>query len=248
MYNSALLLYNTDIVCLLGGVCLDKAVKRASTNHDTGFLGIIAVVCMIIDHVGVIFFPGRTWLRVVGRIALPLFAWGIAVGAEHTRSLPRYAMRLFALMCISQIFYMRALNHTWDKLNIFSVLFLGLIGIWGLKENKGWMTVVSLLLSHLVPMDYGLRGVLCILLLWAVHDNPLALAVCFSAYCVVWGETSSIIWHTELFDFRLQSAAILALPLMLWPRATRLKTPKWLMYAMYPGHLAILWALKAILL
>lgn len=226
---------------------MQLARKPAYTNHDTGLLGILAVVFMIVDHVGVVFFRQATWMRVIGRIALPLFAWGIAVGAEHTRSLGRYALRLLALLLISQTFYNEALGHTWAKLNIFAVLFLGLIGIWGIKERKEWMTVAALLLAHLIPMDYGLRGVLCILLLWVTRNNPLALALCFSAYCVVWGEGSSVIWRTEYFSVSLQTAALLALPLLLWPKATRTRTPRWLMYAMYPGHLAALWLLKALL-
>lgn len=216
----------------------------ANTNHDTGLLGVIACVCMVIDHVGSIFYPGLIWMRIVGRIALPLFAWGIAIGAEHTRDIRRYALRLLLLLVISQPFYMGALNHTLEKLNIFATLLLGLIAIWGLKDKKEWMTIAALLLSHLISMDYGFQGVLCILLLWFTRDNPLALAVCFSAFCVVWGEGGRAIWTTPYFTVRLQTSAILALPLLLWPRLTRLRTPKWLMYAIYPAHLAILWLLK----
>ena len=226
---------------------MQVAQKKAYTNHDTGLLGILAVLFMIIDHTGVIFFPNQTAWRILGRIALPLFAWGIAIGATHTRSMARYALRLLIMLFVSQPFYNGALNHTWAKLNIFAVLLLGLIGIWGLKEKKEWMTIGALIIAELVPMDYGLRGVLCVLLLWALQDNPLALAVCFGAYCVVWGAGGRIIWDTPLFQVRIQTAALLALPLILLPSAKRTKTPKWLMYAMYPGHLAVLWLLKTYL-
>ena len=94
------------------------ALKPAKTNHNTGLLGIIAVICMIIDHMGAVFFSGATWMRIVGRIAFPLFAWGIAIGAEHTRSFPRYAVRLLLLAIISQPFYMFALNHTLEQLMV----------------------------------------------------------------------------------------------------------------------------------
>lgn len=220
---------------------------RAYANHDTGLLGIIAVICMIFDHVGSALLPNVMWLRVVGRLAFPLFAWGIAIGAEHTRSLPRYALRLLAAGIVSQPFYMYALNHPLDKLNIFATLLLGLLSIWGLKEKKEWLTVAALLATQFIDMDYGLRGVACILLLWMLHDHPLALSVCFSAYCVMWGASGSVIWETSLFRVRLQTAAILVLPLILWPVAGRTKTPRWLMYAAYPGHLAILWLLRSLL-
>ncbi|MDR0929350.1 MAG: conjugal transfer protein TraX [Oscillospiraceae bacterium] len=225
--------------------------KKVLTNQDTGLLGLIAVLCMIIDHVGAAFFPGRDmiWMRIIGRTALPLFAWGIVVGAEHTRNIRRYLLRLLLLMAISQIFYMGALNH-WPppfKFSIFATLALGLVAIWGLKEKREWMTVIALLLSYYVPMDYGLSGVLCILLLWATRHNPLALAVCFAAYCVQWGGSGYVIWNAGFFQVRLQTAAMLALPLMLIPYAGRTKLPRWLMYAAYPAHLAVIWVIKSIL-
>ena len=226
---------------------MQVAVKPAKTNLDTGFLGIVAVICMVIDHAGAKLFPSEVWMRVIGRIAFPLFAWGIAVGAEHTRNMGRYALRLFLMMIISQPFYMFALDHTLLKLNIFATLFLGLVGIWGLKERKEWMTAIALMLAHLLGADYGLRGVLCILLLWGCREKPLALAVCFSAFCVIWGESSFAVLTTPYFAIRLQTCAILALPLMLIPKATRTKTPRWLMYAVYPGHLALLWLVRELL-
>ena len=226
--------------------------KQANTNHDTGLLGVLACVFMVVDHVGVVFFPTLPWMRVIGRIALPLFAWGIAIGATHTRSIGKYALRLLITMVISQPLFMAALNHRLTSLNIFATLLLGLIGIWGIKEKKEWMTILALLCTQLpfFTMDYGIRGVLCVMLLWAVHDKPIWLLICFSAYCVYWGRTSSVIWRIPFFpqeiqSIRLQTTAILALPLMLIPRAKRTKTPRLVMYAFYPVHLAIIWGVHA---
>lgn len=221
---------------------------QAKANHNTGITGIIAVICMIIDHVGVIFFPRAILFRVIGRIALPLFAWGIAIGASHTRNIARYAMRLFLLMIVSQPFYMYALNHPLEKLNIFAVLFLGLIGIWGLRDNKGYLTIIALMLAHLIPMDYGLQGVMVILLLYLTRDNPLALSVCFCVFCVIWGQSSMTV--TTLFGtipWRLQTSAMLALPIILYPTARRTPMPRILMYAMYPAHLGVLYVLDRFL-
>ena len=44
-------------------------------NENTGLLKVIAILCMIADHIGAKFFPTIAELRVVGRIAFPLFAW-----------------------------------------------------------------------------------------------------------------------------------------------------------------------------
>ena len=75
----------------------------------------IALVSMVIDHaaVGLIeqseLASGVAWslcgtaMRLMGRVAFPLFAFMIAEGAVHTRDRRRYALRLLLLAVISEI-------------------------------------------------------------------------------------------------------------------------------------------------
>ncbi|HHU49810.1 MAG TPA: hypothetical protein GXZ37_08835, partial [Clostridiales bacterium] len=58
---------------------------------------LIAMAAMLIDHIGAVFFPEAIWLRIIGRISFPLFAWGIAVGFIRTRNWKIYAVRLLAV-------------------------------------------------------------------------------------------------------------------------------------------------------
>ena len=47
----------------------------ARTSNYQDILKIIAIICMIIDHIGLYFFP-ETWiLRAVGRYAFPVFCF-----------------------------------------------------------------------------------------------------------------------------------------------------------------------------
>ena len=43
-------------------------------------LKIIACITMLIDHMGVLLFPKITILRIIGRIAFPIFAFLLAEG------------------------------------------------------------------------------------------------------------------------------------------------------------------------
>ena len=88
-------------------------------------LRLLAMLTMLIDHIGVIFFPDDIIFRLVGRLAFPLFAWGIARGYRYTSSLKRYAIRLLALGIISQYPYM-ILFQT-QTLNICITFFISLI-------------------------------------------------------------------------------------------------------------------------
>ena len=49
--------------------------EEIAGNRDTGRLKMIALVCMIIDHVGARIYPEIGELRVIGRIAFPLYIW-----------------------------------------------------------------------------------------------------------------------------------------------------------------------------
>lgn len=125
--------------------------QRIAGNTATAFLKLAALFFMFVDHAGKMVFGNLTELRILGRIAFPLYCWCLAVGAEYTRSMPRYILRMLAFYVISQPLYMVALNHGWYEPNIFLTLAVGLIGIWGLKEKRWgsqwWAPLTALIFS-----------------------------------------------------------------------------------------------------
>ena len=48
-------------------------------NTDTGFLKLLAIVLMVIDHIGYQFMGNDIVLRTIGRLSYPLFAWCVVV-------------------------------------------------------------------------------------------------------------------------------------------------------------------------
>ena len=232
-------------------------------NRDTGLLKIIALLCMIVDHVGARLFPQIMELRVIGRIAFPLYIWCMVVGACYTRSPWRYALRLLLVGVLSQPFYILGLHHTWKQWSIFCTLFLGYLGIWGMRENRFgsryWAPLLVLLISCLIEIDYGWRGVLIILLMYLARQSRGAIVAVMTAFCLYWGSNtyalSSLfgldlralrVFNLDIVKafFRIQALAILALPLIVWPRQKRTPFPKWVAYAAYPAHLAVLWLVQ----
>ena len=65
----------------------------------------IAALSMLIDHIGVMFFPQVKLLRIIGRIALPIFSFMIAEGARYTRNKMRYFFTVFGLASVCQFVY-----------------------------------------------------------------------------------------------------------------------------------------------
>lgn len=68
-------------------------------------LKIIAAVTMLIDHAGLILFPEYGIMRIIGRIAFPIYAYCIAEGFRYTRNRLHYFLRIFILGLICQIVY-----------------------------------------------------------------------------------------------------------------------------------------------
>lgn len=68
-------------------------------------LKIIAAVSMLIDHIGVIFYPENMDYRIIGRMAFPIFAFMIAEGCRYTRHKLRYFLTVFGVGLICQLFY-----------------------------------------------------------------------------------------------------------------------------------------------
>ena len=71
---------------------MDKA--KGIRCLDGTMLKIIAMISMVIDHVGDMFFPELLWLRMIGRLAMPVFAFCITEGYIHTRNRKKYLLRM----------------------------------------------------------------------------------------------------------------------------------------------------------
>ena len=242
--------------------------EEIAGNQDTGLLKILALAFMIVDHIGSRLLRNVTELRIVGRIAFPLYVWCMVVGAVYTRDPARYAVRLFIAGVIAQPFYMLGLNHDWSQLNVMFTLLLGYAAILGVRYNRCgsryWAPALALLSTNFITVDYGMNGVLLALLLYLCRERRGAIAAVMTVFCMYWGSGSQAI--SSLFGYRfaaeknfvytltqlnfvraflrLQALAVLALPLILWPRKKRTPFPKWAAYAAYPGHLFILWLVQ----
>ena len=238
-------------------------------NQDAGLIKIVAMLSMLIDHVGHVFFPYIPEMRIIGRIAMPLFCYGIVMGSIHSKNLPKYALRLLIGFLISQPFYMLALNHRLSEWNVLATLLLGLVGIIGIQKKRYgsqfWLPIACLMLAAAQQMDYGWRGVLLILLMYLTRNSRGGMIALMISFCLYWGMGSSEI--TVLFGqrikpalaptsffypisgmffslLRLQSLAILSLPFMIFSTKTGIRIPKFLSYTMYPGHLLLIWLLR----
>ena len=80
---------------------MDKA--KGIRCLDGTMLKIIAMISMVIDHVGDMIFPELLWLRMIGRLAMPVFAFCITEGYIHTRNRKKYLLRMGIFALISEV-------------------------------------------------------------------------------------------------------------------------------------------------
>lgn len=86
-------------------------------------LKLIALVTMIIDHVGAIFFPQFIWLRYIGRLSMPIYAFLLVQGYMHTRNFNRYALRMGIFALLSEVPYDLLFQGTWLEFQRQNILF-----------------------------------------------------------------------------------------------------------------------------
>lgn len=243
---------------------MDNAVQ---TNRDTGLLKIIAFVTMAIDHIGYVFFPQYMWLRVIGRLAFPIFAYCLALGCVYTKNPKKYALRLLAFALVSQPFYSLAffpydtgllfdsinygtLSATASciasnlHLNIGFTMLLGLGAIEALKHKKWLFFGIIAAASLWEGFEYSFYGVILMVLMYFLcRREPEIFGTVIGIYLLImFLDTPNIAFMG--ISLNAQGFAVLALPLMLINTKSGVKIPRWLGYGFYPLHIFIIYLAK----
>ena len=233
------------------GVNMEEKTRGLSGNQ----LKLIAMAAMFLDHLGAHLYPRYALLRIIGRIAFPIFAFMIAEGCRYTRSPRRYLLQIGALALVCQIVSTVATGSLYQSVLVTFTLSIGLI--FCLEDCRRKKDAPSLLAAVLVgsvilflcevlPMllpgtdfciDYGIFGVLLPVAVYFARDKKerlLAAAVLLMALGVVYGDPQ---WY-----------GLLTLPLLMAYNGTRGKGKlKYLFYVFYPAHLALIYLMGLIL-
>lgn len=210
---------------------------------DRSVLKWIAVLTMVIDHVGAILFPDQIWMRVIGRVAFPIYAYCLAEGFRYTSDYRRYLGRLALFAILSEIpfdlaFY--GVPFSFAHQNVFFTLTLGLILLWVLERCREQLLLcagafaVLCFLAQALHMDYGAGGLLMVFAFYLARQG--------TSPWIGWG----IFVFINLFGYAggVQWAAILALlPIGLYSGKAGKKKQRFF-YWIYPLHLLLLWIIE----
>ncbi|MDI9498722.1 MAG: TraX family protein [Bacillota bacterium] len=180
-------------------------------------------------------------LRLIGRLAFPIFCFLIIEGFRHTSNARRYALRLAVFALISELPFNLALRgRLWAPRyqNVFFTLLLGLLLIMALDRfGLNWRSLVAAILclgaARHGRTDYGAFGVALIAVLYLLRRRRVLRSLGLAAM-VAWEITAPlaavpVFWYDGRRDSGRQAA------------------PRWFFYVFYPAHL-LLFALLARLL
>ena len=229
----------------------------------------LACVFMLIDHVGMRLFPGISLLRIVGRLAYPIFAFFIAEGCRYTRNKTKRFLTVFVLgaacelayICYTGIYYGGILITF--SLSIFLIYCLQSVKKQLCAENViccalslvglGFAVLLVYSFVGLVGVDYGFAGVM-VSVLTALPDYK-------SGEAPVWLKKWDCL-GTKLLCFTVglmlviiqcgvnsvQIYSLFAVPLLALYNGQRGKHGfKYGFYIFYPAHLLIIELLGLIL-
>lgn len=218
-------------------------------------LKLIALVTMTIDHIGMTLFPSDPLLRIIGRLAFPIYAYMIGEGCRYTRSMPKYLGLLAAVAAVCQGVYWVAMGSLYQcilvtfslsaclillvkqatrtqKTGWYLALAAGVVGVFGITE-----ILPGLLPGTDFSVDYGFWGVMLPVMVYCAGDKRLRLAL--TAVCL--GFLGNAYGWVQWF-------ALGALPLLALYNGQRGKWKmKYFFYLYYPAHLVILHFLQMVL-
>ena len=150
---------------------------------------------MLIDHAAVIFLTDHVSgsaliygiyfaMRLLGRMAFPLYAFLLTEGFSHTRNRKKYAGRLFLLAVISEIPFNLMADRSYLSFSHQNTVWLLLLGFLclmaheqlkkaeGTKLIEAAVLLAAVMASVFLRLDYGAEGLLLILVFSLFRGRP----------------------------------------------------------------------------
>lgn len=219
------------------------------------WLKVIACVTMLLDHMGASVLPYME-LRIIGRIAFPIYCFLLAEGIHYTQNPKKYGFRLLAGALLAEIpfdllfFGGLTLAHS----SVMVTLLLGfcygmLVKRMEKPGAKLLLAIPFMILAELLGTDYGGWGVAMIGMFLLTRNAPHKHAMqLFGLAVICWliGGAQLLV-GTALVPIELFGVFAL-LPIWAYSgeKSIGSKWIQWGFYLFYPVHMAILLVIAAV--
>lgn len=209
-------------------------------------LKLLACVTMLIDHIGAAFVPG-IGLRIIGRLAFPIYCFLLAEGVRYTRSLKSYGIRLCIGALLSELPFDLLFfgSVTARHQSVMVTLLLGYLALLWARKMKNHLlpAIVCFAAAELLSTDYGGWGVAMIVLFDITagksHERILQiLGLTVICWCIggLTIAVGAVRMPVEMF------AVLAMIPIGLYSgrKVTRSRAVQRAFYLFYPAHLTVL--------
>ena len=230
-------------------------MKVASLTRRFDFgreaLKILAIVTMLLDHLGKFLYPDLLFLRMIGRLSFPIFAYLIVLGVESTKKPVKYIGTLLVFAVVSQVPYFLVLGYQpFEQLNILFSLALSAVTIY-YYDKRSPAAFIPLLLSMIFPTEGSYFAVLTAVGMKLLKDNTKLGVLMLVALNLQFP-----LLYSEILD-QIEILGLLAVPLIFLHIKNKLTKEiiipenslayflrKYLFYIFYPLHLTILFLIS----
>lgn len=144
------------------GSQMEYIKKRGFTQNQ---LKMVAALTMLVDHLGAELFPQLTILRIIGRLAFPIFSYFIYEGFQYTHNKGKYLLRIFLLGILCGVVYYLYSGTLYGNVLItfsFSIIVLYVISTvreWMAKEQKSRLLRATVILGAILVIPGVLAGI-----------------------------------------------------------------------------------------
>ena len=211
-------------------------------------LKLLALLTMTVDHIGVHLLPQYPILRIIGRLAFPIYAYCIAEGCVHTKNRKKYLMQMAGMALLCQLVYFFAMGSLFQC--ILVTFTLSILTIYAIDSGSSVkaaaalcaVVLIAVFLPQWLPntdfaVDYGLWGVLLPVAVYLSRERGqklLCTAIFLSLLALAYG---GIQWLALLAIF----------PLALYNGQRGSTRLKGLFYWYYPLHLVAIYGIGLLL-
>jgi len=228
-------------------------------------LKLIAILAMVLDHLIWTLFPGYNtqWYVVlchmIGRLTAPIMWFFIAEGYHHTRSVKKYATRLFVLAVVSHFAYnfcfgipfLPFRTGVFNQTGVVWSLAWGLVLLWICDASgwKQWQKILSVVFVCIVtfPCDWSCIAAMAVMFIGTNRGNFREQM----KWMMVWSFVYALVYFFFIDKVYaiIQLFTCLTIPLL---RQYNGQRGSWkgmgkIFYAFYPVHLALLGILRILL-
>jgi hypothetical protein len=199
----------------------------------------IAMISMVIDHIGLVWFSEDPIWRIIGRLAFPIYAFGISHSMIYTKNKKAYLIRLGILAAISQVPYFLLFgNHQINVIATFFIVVFTLLQVEHTENNliKGIWLIAACMVLDGFNFSYGTYALILVSIYRYTTGREMIIS--HSVLIILVGIFKG--WPIQVGMWSILPTFMYAWFPKVVLHSKKVNPPRWIWRPFYPVHLMIL--------